>query len=321
MYNIVVAFLLGILMLWGILWLSKRTPWFLSHFRQIEHLLDLENNEAGEDCKYSIAIVGSNSAYYGFSFKKVHGLLLSTGLQFPAESLQLLRRYQGRLGKNAHIILALAPFSSFGVYNNNHYSVKYLPLIDGENLTDYQRRESLFYRFPLLVSPLKSIRGFLAWGASPFRRIHASKPLDLTRMEIDARRWISVWQQTFGLENLNVIPRTENFLRDRDQKVADYRAIITFCHERSFRPVIVLPPMTRQLYDLFPVSFLEDHVYAFIREVTQEEVPLLDYLNDSTLQDISGFRDAFFLNPVGASRFTEKLCEDLRLIDQSINIE
>lgn len=315
MYNIIVILLLGALMLWILLWLSKRTPWFRSHFRQIEHLLDLRDNGEGEGGKYSIAVVGSNSAYYGFSFKHVCGLLLSTGLQFPVESLQLLRQYQGRLRKNAYIILSLCPFSSFGTFNNNHYSVKYLPLIDRENLTDYQRKEILFYRFPLLVSPLKSIRGFLIWGVFLFRRIHVAKSLDLTRMEMDARRWISIWQRTFGLENLNVIPRTENFLRDRGQKVVDYRTIISFCRESGYRPVVVLPPMTRQLHDLFPVSFLEDHVYAFIREITQDEVPLLDYLNDSTLQDISGFRDAFFLNPVGASRFTEKLCEDLRLID------
>ena len=137
-------------------------------------------------------------------------------------------------------------------------------------------------------------------------------PMPDAELEKDAEKWMDGWAKQFGIEDFEA-PLTEENKKGREVRVGVMRALVDFIVERGYRPVWVLPPVTRHLSKFFTPKFREVYIDSFLLEVGRD-VRLLDYTNDAELQNDSLYFNSFFLNARGRRIFTKRVSQDLQLI-------
>ena len=91
------------------------------------------------------------------------------------------------------------------------------------------------------------------------------------------------------------------------------RTMVDFCLERGYKPVYVIPPVTKHLSNYFTSSFNETYIYSFLREVDRNLL-LLDYSKDENFQKDDLYFNSFFMNQKGREMFTKRVLKDLNLI-------
>ena len=92
-----------------------------------------------------------------------------------------------------------------------------------------------------------------------------------------------------------------------------FRALLDFCIERGYKPVMVSLPLSRELCDLFNPKIKEIYVDSFVREFKEYNVPYFDYIYDNKFSDSSLFFNALFMNLRGRKLFTHDVLQRLGL--------
>ena len=106
------------------------------------------------------------------------------------------------------------------------------------------------------------------------------------------------------------LPR--HIIEGRKKRIAVLKEMITFCKEREFQPVIVLPPVTDYLSSKFSETFRNNYIYSFLKEADVLDIPFLNYLDDKRFKDPTLYFNSFFLNRTGAGKFTKVVLEDIK---------
>ena len=123
---------------------------------------------------------------------------------------------------------------------------------------------------------------------------------------------LQCWAKQFGIEDFEALLTAEN-RKGREARVGVMRELIDFITERGYRPIWVLPPVTRHLGKFFTTKFRQIYMDSYLREVNRD-VRLLDYMNNAELQDDSLYFNSFFLNARGRRLFTGRVLKDLLLV-------
>ena len=129
----------------------------------------------------------------------------------------------------------------------------------------------------------------------------------------DADMFIRGWKDEFDISDFSA-PLPEHLISAMDKSVSLLSEIIDFCKERGYRPIIVLPPMTKVLHDKFPQSFWQTYVYDSINKLNRPEVPVLDYMHDEKWADTSLYFNCYFMNLRGRKAFTKQVLKDVGLV-------
>ena len=119
------------------------------------------------------------------------------------------------------------------------------------------------------------------------------------------------WSKQFEIKNFDDDLTNEN-REGRKIRVKVMREIVDFCIERGYRPVYVVPPITKFLSRYYTDKFKKVYFYDFLQEVGRN-VPIFDYLMDEELSDSSFYCNSFFLNKRGRKIFTQRVLADLEL--------
>ena len=125
--------------------------------------------------------------------------------------------------------------------------------------------------------------------------------------------FINMWKKQFGISDLNS-PLSAKHAAEQEQKALLLSEMIEFCLERNLRPILVIPPIHSELYQLFSPEFKRNYIYSFIQKSNSRNIPFLNYMNDERFQNDKFFSNSFFMSQLGAKQFTGTILKDLKLI-------
>ena len=286
---------------------ARRTPWF--------------NEVLFPDCRkfwnhremgLEVVNLGSSSAKCGFDYAGLNLKAANWAMQPQSlvGDLAILENYSSYLKLGATVIIPLCPFSSLGGGNDDladkYYSVIRFISMPHASLKKRQLVMDLM-NHPLKHYPLyEMFRDF----TSIFRSKNEFVASDF---EADANRWISSWKKEFSLYDLHHSFALINQDRFKDS-VDTLRHLLEICQEHGYRPVLVLPPMSKHLSSKLDNSFRKQFIYDFVETANTVDAPFLNYLDDAEFKDDSFFNNSYLIGRKGAMCFTKRVMTDLGII-------
>lgn len=87
--------------------------------------------------------------------------------------------------------------------------------------------------------------------------------------------------------------------------------ILKYYVDNNFRPVIFIPPVSKEENELISDDVLNVFLYDNMNHANTAEAPVLDYLRDDRLQSNEFYTNADCLNEKGRKMVTETIINDL----------
>ena len=286
---------------------ARRTPWF--------------NEVLFPDCRkfwnhreigLEVVNLGSSSAKYGFDYDGL-GLKTANWAMQPQSfvgDLAILENFCSYLKPGAKVIIPLCPFSSLGGGNDDladkYYSVIRFISMPHASLKKRQYIQDL-RSYPLKYYPLyEMLRDFV-------HLLRRKKEIVVPDFEADADKWIASWMKEFTLYDLHYPLALVNQDRFNDSVVA-LSGLLEFCYSHRYKPVLVLPPMSKHLSSKLDECFRKQFVYNLVEKANTVDAPFLNYLDEPEFEGDENFRNAYLIGRKGAKRFTKRVLKDLGMI-------
>ena len=260
-----------------------------------------------------IANLGSSSAVYAFNYDAVglKGLNLATPKQSLLADYEMIRNYFSYLKEGAVVLIPLCLFSALEGEDAEFPDKSYV-LLQSESIPHFSWKKKLqvmeLFNNPIDYIPFFSVPRALLRPLKPRKTTMSSEELDK-----DAARWINDWMKEFSIIDFNRSLSLKN--QDSYLSASDLlKDIMDFCISRKFKPVVVVPPISNSLANLYTKQMRELLITEFVQKSNKVNVPFLNYIDNKFLANDMFFRNAFFLNDKGANEFTKQLFSDLRNI-------
>ena len=230
--------------------LIKRTNWY--KIRVGDGLKFRENNLFNID----VCNLGSNSAKFAFFYEEFEltGINWAVGPQTLSYDFRVLKNYFSYLKEGATVLIPLCPFSSCIIdfvdesFNDKYYSFLHPILI----LNYSQNRKEKVMRFvntPFQSSPLRAIIRLLKDVP-----VVANKTMEMDTLEEDSNKFINSWKQQFFISDLDAAV-SENNLKSQIYNTNLLTEMISFCVDRTLKPILILPPVIKALSSKLSETF------------------------------------------------------------------
>lgn len=289
-------------------WAAK-TAWFenVADFAGCKRILNTNRFDL------TIANLGSSSALYAFNYETtgVKGLNLATPKQSLLADYEMIRNYFSYLKEGAVVIIPLCLFSALEG-DDVDFPDKYYVLLQSESIPHFswKRKLQVMKQFnnPIDFIPFFTLPRELLRPLRPRKTMMSSVELDK-----DAARWINDWMKEFSIIDFN----RPLSLKNQDSYMSAsglLKNIIDFCISRKYKPVIVVPPISKSLAKLYTNQMCELLITEFVQRSNDAKAPFFNYIDNPSLSNNEFFRNAFFLNDKGAREFTNQLYSDLKEI-------
>lgn len=274
-----------------------------------------------DERNFDLVNLGSSGGKWAFDYSglDIKAMNWAQQPQTLLEDFNLLRNYHSILRKGGVVLITIMPFTSLNKATGVKDAMKYLKINAHEPIQPHELRLAKRYeQYPILMGKqaikagLKHILGKeRPWDLS--KTVNAEKnPMSAEELEKDALRWVNCWKKQFGITDFEA-PLTEENQKGRNYRIKLMQTLIDFCLERTYKPIYVIPPVTIHLSKYYTKKFEETYIYGFIKSVDRE-IPLLDYSKDETLKDDDLYFNSFFLNKKGRIAFTERVLDDLKIL-------
>lgn len=306
-------------------YLLKRTQWYQNLFIDSDHTTYPDNTwyRAHDERNFRLVTLGSSGAKWAFDFSgfPVKGMNWAQQPQTLLESFNLLRCYHSILCRGGYVLITIMPFTGLNKETGLADAMKYLKInTQGEPIQPhFYKKACRCAEYPILLGKpaVKALIKFLLGCENPCDRfakamVHANT-MNTEQLDKDARMWIDGWKSQFSIADFDASLTPQN-LKGREYRISVMRNLIDFCIERGYRPVYVIPPVTKHLAKYYTRVFEQNYVYSFLEEINRE-VPLLDYSKESGLQKDELYFNSFFLNATGRKIFTKRVLNDLSLCE------
>lgn len=280
------------------------------------------NNIMFPDCKkfwrhntFNLDIInlGSNSAKYGFDYSDINvkAANWAMGPQSLVADFEILKNYSSYLKPGGVVVITLCPFSCLGgstkYMNDKYYTILRQMSIPNSN---YLRRHEVFkvMRSPIHYYPLIEIIRDLKIMTKKILHLNVSKSIVTDRqLEDSARQFIEGWKFEFSIIDF----KNELILKNKDayeDSVSILSEMISFCVDRGFKPILTIPPVSRQLLSYFTPEMKKLFIYDFINKANTLNVPFIDFFEHPDFIDKNEyFQNSLFLNSTGAKAYTSSL--------------
>ena len=302
--------------------LVKTTNWYKNNFIYTKQFVPSgyrkdgqRNYDIDKQRNYEIVNVGSNPARFAFFYENIIGQNWSTGTQGLDKDLEILKYFYSYIKKDGTVLLPICAFSSVaGILKRQlSYTAKFASILDRRQINTMPQgiKSHIWMKYPL---DFKSLFMLFIEDVQPDDRLSITEqmmqPLELN---MDALRWMNGRKAEFNIKDWNA-PLTPELQEGRNISVKNLQTMIDFCLERSLKPVLIIPPMTKYLSCLLTDTIRETYIYSFIREANVKNIPFLDYMDDERFSDPSLYFNSFFLNLKGRKLFTKQVLEDLNIL-------
>lgn len=292
-------------------YIVKRSHWYKNKFgdafriKQAPYHLDVMS-------------LGSNPSKYGIDFtgSNIQGYSFAVGPQTLEFDLKVLKEFYEHLSYMGPrlVLFVLCPFGTCkSVYREKDgevsKNVRYYPILPKEDIPNYN--ESL--KYSQIIHPsqyvAKNLKTFLVGEVLQMLNRDTNKIQTEDFFQNSAENYICNWKKEFQLEDLEPT-HISDYVKDAlqyNKRVLD--EVVEFCKEKVLHPILVIPPLTKELNVLIPDEFKECCTYSVVR---RNDIPLLDYSMDERFCQHSNFLDALKMNKQGRILFTNQLVKDLQ---------
>ena len=302
--------------------LLYKTDWYKSFFVSADHEIYPDNvwYRNHDERNYDVVNLGSSGGKWAFDYTDtgIKGMNWAQQPQTLLEDYNLLRHYHSILRKNGIVLITIMPFTGLNKSTGLRDAMKYLKIdTQGQPIQPYMyNRAKRYAQFPILFGKpaIKALLKYLLGRETKSidnPSSQDSNPMNIEQLQQDAANWMKGWKKQFTINDLEA-PLTEQNKRGREYRINLMHELIDFCHERSYKPVYVIPPVTDYLAKEFTLKFRQIYIYDFLKQVNRD-IPLLDYSQDKELMDSSLYFNSFFLNKRGRGLFTKKVIQDLKI--------
>ena len=287
------------------------------------------NNILFPDCKkfwshntFNLDVVnlGSNSGKYAFEYSEEHvkAANWAMGPQTLLADFEILKNYCSYLKNDAVVIIPLCPFTCLGG-SSKYMPDKYYTVLKMMSIPcfDYRKKKVVMdmKKSPLKYYPLIEFGRDLVIA---FKRIFhiSTQKQTLTTIELEnsAKSFMKGWMFEFSIMDFqnDLIMKNMDAYQDSLCILTD---MINFCLERGFKPVLTIPPISKQLLIYITPAMRQFFIYDFVEKANVKKVPFLDYMNDHEFAENSRlFMNSVFLNRDGAVLFTKKILRDIKKV-------
>lgn len=299
-------------------------PWNMSISRIIHSVLNKVarrsywyNNIVFADCAkfwyhrtfdMDVVNLGSSSALAAFDYSAFPQLKTANWAMAPqtlVADFEILRNYSCYLKKGATVIIPLCPFSCLGG-SNDDLADKYYTILNLASMphASYRRQQQ---QMQIKNSP---------WRYYPFAQLLARNPkkktIETSSFEADAIMRMESWRKEFSMirfsDSLSLV--NKDAFDDGTELLSQ---MFDYCIERGFNPVFVLPPVSEAMRKQFTPQMKQLFIDDFVKKGVAGKAKFLDYFADTRFGD-DCFLNSFFMNGVGAKRFTEIVLKEMGLI-------
>ena len=137
--------------------------------------------------------------------------------------------------------------------------------------------------------------------------------LDEFQMIEDAKLSMNSRNDQFHIDDLSA-PFVGKYKVVYDDGTKLLKEMSVFCKEKNLRLVIVIPPMYKTLAGCFSTSVCENLIDSFIRSGIDSSVLYINMMDDENFtNDITLFRSSYYLNTIGAQKYTSYLLNKINL--------
>lgn len=306
--------------------LLYKTEWYKSLFIDADHEIYPGNAwyRKHDERNFRVVNLGSSTGKWAFDYAAVgiRGMNWAQQPQTLFEDFNLLRNFHSILDEGGYVLLTIMPFSGVNKQTNWRDAIRYLKLDTHEPIETHEiERAKEIKKHPFLLRKaalralfryiLRTEKRYIPYPAAN----EGTNTMSQEALENDARMWIQGWKQQFSIADFEA-PLTDENLSGREIRVRLMREVIDFCTERGYRPIYVIPPVTKHLSAYFTPIFEERYIYSFLREVNRG-IPLLDYSKDIQFADDDLYFNSFFLNRRGRELFTRVVMIRLGLLPEA----
>lgn len=270
-------------------------------FRKIENELKIIN-------------LGSTIAYYDFDYSiaNVRGANLALPPQTLYYDFEILKKYSSYLRKDSIVCISIS-YCSFMVYNytKDRYYYKYYNILDSKAIMGYtEMKRRIWDHAPALLLPelfKRMVKDVPAGSNKKYDKGIRTEQED----KYKANQWMDLWKKEFGWEHMYTITQTQKKVMQSNEAVL--KEMLDFCKQNNLRPVLVIPPISHNLRNLFPSGLVEQCFWDQLYNIRGIDFQLLDYIKKDEFCQAENFMDAFCLNEKGKKLFNCQLVKDLGL--------
>lgn len=300
----------------------KASEWYKAKFVDFTHERYPDNvwYRDHDERNFDVVNLGSSGGRWAFDWQSagVKGMNWANQPQTLIDDFRLLRNFHSILRKNGVVVITIMPFSGLNKKTGVMDTFKYLGTLYWDVVKDmpYQQQAERLRNYPILFgkpaikAAIRHLLGCEA-GFSDWREAIERNPMPQEELIKDAEGWMAGWSRQFGIDDFEA-PLTEENQEGRRVRIEVMRDIIDFCTERGYRPVYVIPPVSRHLAAKFTARFRGLYIYDFLKAVDRD-VPTLDYLDAADFEDDQLYFNSFFLNNRGRELFSRRVVRDIGL--------
>jgi hypothetical protein len=259
-----------------------------------------------------IVNIGSGPGVYAIGYQDCpwRGFNFSTAPQNYKYGFRILKNYEGKIAPNAIIIIIMCPLS-FGKnleYDRKDYSDQYYPFLPPKDIDHFSTFRAFMLRHVLTWKILRKGKRFLL-------KIGGKAQVSEEKVSDGAapNKVVSCWKKEFDLYDLKDERQGEKHREAFQEKIKILREGIDYCEEKTWRPVLVIPPIPPQTREYISQEFLKCFVYDNLQQVLKghQEVKLLDYYGDERFPK-EMFENEIFANQTGKDLFSKILFQDIK---------
>lgn len=270
-----------------------------------EHCLrDVPRLESIDGKDYAFCNVGSSTGKYGFDWDGagVHGVNLATQPQTLAQGFALLRHFAGRLAKGCVVVIPICPFSSvLPFYRTLDEQYKMYPFAKPSEIPFWTpaRAQAVAAALPRVRAKWKGIDPDLT------RPDRTPSPEAFRRSVEDL---CACWRRQFEITDFNA-PLNERNRKTFAETVPIMCDGLRMCVANGWRPIIVLPPISRHYDEVFKPVFWKTYVSDFVAAANPVKAPYWDYGANPRFRDDSLYANSLMLNRKGRALFTAEIVQ------------
>jgi hypothetical protein len=261
-----------------------------------------------------IVNVGSSQSKFAFDYNNCG--FVGMNWAFESQSFnydfRILKQYHSYLQENAFVLLPVSPFSFFFSNTNDLKNyLKYYQFLNPGLIHNYSNKDVFVHiKYPI-IGNRRSIF-YLIKDVEPDVRIDSCiNSLNAMELYINAAQLIDRLKKRYFLDDLCDIRLSDENKINIDRNILLLQEMIDFCLERTYRPIIIILPVTSHLKKHIPDSFIDAYVLDNIKKSNIKDIPVLNYFYEKQFSSEELFLDAFLFNLKGRKLFTKQVLYDL----------
>ena len=265
-----------------------------------------------------VVSIGSSYAKYAYDFSnwKEKGENLAIQPESLYYDRAILKQYSKNLKNNAIVLINLpALVFSFVNYPGEYANAKYYYFLNKRYILNYNWITYLTRLvFPLIRSPR-----LIQYLWKDDKKDNTLEIIE-NRYSVEEREKIADIREKDWLQEAKAISLKSSYvaeetLKNFEKTTAILQEMIETCIVSGFRPVIVIPPISKRLKDRFSKDFLSVYLYQNVEQANKKDIPVLNYMNTSSFDNDKLYIHVDFLNKIGREKFMKTLRVDLQKLN------